>query len=111
MDRPYSSGKTTASLVALFVLLVVVALIFFRLSGNTPDLQNIVGNTIKKMDLLSEIRVNLLRSRKPRRALSWQIRMKRPRILRSSRARLWRAWSETAANSKRCSTGIILIKR
>lgn len=62
MDRPYSSGKTTASLVALFVLLVVVALIFFRLSGNTPDLQNIVGNTIKKMDLLSEMRVNLLRS-------------------------------------------------
>jgi hypothetical protein len=62
MGRQHSSGKTIASLVVLFALLVAVALIFFGLRGSGPDLQNIVGNTIKKMDLLSEMRVNLLRS-------------------------------------------------
>jgi hypothetical protein len=62
MGRQHPYGRTTASLAALIALLVAVTLIFFRLRGGGPDLQDIMGNTIKKMELLSEMRVNLLKS-------------------------------------------------
>lgn len=62
MGRQLSSGKATAALIALLALVVAGVLLFFGIRGGGPDLQNIVGNTIKKMDLLSEMRVNLLSS-------------------------------------------------
>lgn len=62
MAKQHSSGKTTASLAVLFALLALIALIFFILRGGSPNLQDIMGNTIKKMELLSEMRVNLLKS-------------------------------------------------
>jgi hypothetical protein len=62
MGRQHPYGKITASLVVLSALVVVLALIVFKLKGGGPDLQDVIGNMTKKMELLSEMRVNLLKS-------------------------------------------------
>jgi hypothetical protein len=62
MARQHPFGRITASLVVLTVILLVLVLIFFRFKGGGPDLQDIIANMIRKMELLSEMRVNLLKS-------------------------------------------------
>jgi hypothetical protein len=62
MAGQHPFGKVNASLAVLTLILLVLVLIFFRFKGGGPDLQDIISNMTKKMELLSEMRVNLLKS-------------------------------------------------
>jgi hypothetical protein len=46
----------------LATLVLVLTLIVIRFRGGSPDLQDVIGNMTKKMELLSAMRVNLLKS-------------------------------------------------
>jgi len=62
MGRQHPYGKITASLLVLGALVVLLALIVFKFKGGGPDLQDVIGNMAKKMELLSAMRVNLIKS-------------------------------------------------
>jgi len=62
MGRQHPYGKITVFLVVVAALAVVLASIVFKFKGGGPDPQDILGNTVKKMELLSGMQVNLLKS-------------------------------------------------
>ena len=62
MGRQHPNGRISVSLAVVAALIVVLALIVFNFKGGGPDLQDILGNMAKKMELLSAMRVNLLKS-------------------------------------------------
>lgn len=61
MGRERSQGRINASLAILLALALVLTLIAFLFKGG-PDLRDVLGNMIEKTRLLSEMRVNLLKS-------------------------------------------------
>jgi len=62
MSRQHAYGRTTTSLLVLAALVLVLALIAIIFKGGGPDLRDIVGNIVKKTELLSTMRINLLKS-------------------------------------------------
>jgi hypothetical protein len=62
MSRQHAHGRISIPLVVLAALVLVLALIVIRFRGAGPDLQDVIGNMAKKMELLSTMRANLIRS-------------------------------------------------
>ena len=62
MSRQHAHGRISMSLLVLAALILVLTLIVIRFRGGSPDLQDVIGNMTKKMELLSAMRVNLLKS-------------------------------------------------
>ncbi len=62
MSRQHAHGRISISLLVLAALILVLTLIVIRFRGGSPDLQDVIGNMTKKMELLSAMRVNLLKS-------------------------------------------------